>query len=906
MDYIRFSVDGQRLDYDRKYYSSTDTIDTLYCNFKFETDDLGHILGGWDLPYLWAQFHDENGNVYIKAVDDNVCSVPFDCLRQHKFKMTLFATDTQDYMTCTKRYTTNEIAFKFKGIANINYDGGVSPDEPMPTNWQLLLDRVDDCESTVEGLSQDVSAIGDTVDTLSQDVSTTVGRVDTLSQNVSSMQSTVTELSTELDDESTARENADANLQSLINDEATARASADTRLEGLIDDRYTKAETDTLVNAKQDSLSSSQLAAVNSGLTSSDKTTLDDLSQSVPSIESDISGLDTRVTANASAISGINTTVGELSTGLTDESTARANADTRLEGLISDETAAREQLENEDIPRWFTEESNYRINGDNSLQQNIDTLSTRESNHYSSSMSRMNNLDGRITSNTSTLGAVTSSLGTMSQNITSMQGAIDELNTGLTAESTARANADADLQLLINDETNERTSSYNALQQSINGLGNRISKNTTDIDGIIGYLGSDDVIGLQVDLVNNEFTRLGGAVGLNKGADFDQFEMFGGRRRCNVADDGTINAFYGDNGYAEDGSNGQVMVYQPRFYYMVKPIQIEKQATGYGYHLRKANYFVSDKPRVGFKLHPAFYDENGKPVDYILESAYEGSIYDTSANAYLENDEQVADFTADKLSSIANVRPASGLSQALDRMNLEKIAKNRGVGWHSENINIVSMEQLLMLIEGASFNFQNIFGQGVVFIQDDSTQSCASFTGSTSALGNASGNALATTDYAGNSQTTSGKVAFSYRGKENGYGNIWKFVNGMSLWGDGTMNGGMPYICTDYNYAESKRDGNYEPSGFTVTNASGYVSSFGYSEKYDYTFVPSECSGNSSLPVGDYTYITQNLNGYRIAHLGGHWVNGSDAGSFYWYLYNGVGSRNRYIGGRLAYIPIVK
>ena len=604
MDYIRFSVDGQRLDYDRKYYSSTDTIDTLYCNFKFETDDLGHILGGWDLPYLWAQFHDENGNVYIKTVEDNVCSVPFDCLRQHKFKMTLFATDTQDYMSCTKRYTTNEIAFKFKGIANINYDGGVSPDEPMPTNWQLLLDRVDECESTVEGLSQDVSAIGDTVDTLSQDVSTTVSRVDTLSQNVSSMQSTVTELSTELDDESTARENADTNLQSAINDESTSRANADTRLEGLIDDRYTKAETDALVNTKQDSLSVSQLATVNSGLTSSDKTTLDDLSQSVPSMESDISGLDTRVTANANAIDGINTAVGELSTGLTDESTARANADadlqsaisdrytkaetdtlldtestartaadTRLEGLISDETAAREQLENEDIPRWFTEESNYRINGDNNLQQNIDTLSTRESNHYSSSMSRMDNLDGRITSNTSTLGAVTSSLGTMSQNITSMQSAIDELNTGLTDESTARANADTRLEGLINDEATARENADAELQSAIeNDLAN--------------YYTKGEIIKLLSNINRGKWTELVSIVQSGKANDYfnygDQIiEDWVDIDNNNKAYQNSWDvAKFDDSMEAEDGSTFKGM-YLKMHYAMLKSVQFSHQRAFY-------------------------------------------------------------------------------------------------------------------------------------------------------------------------------------------------------------------------------------------------------------------------------------------------------------------------------------
>lgn len=91
----------------------------------------------------------------------------------------------------------------------------------------------------------------------------------------------------------------------------------------------------------------------------------------------------------------------------------------------------------------------------------------------------------------------------------------------------------------------------------------------------------------------------------------------------------------------------------------------------------------------------AFYDKNGNEVDYILMSAYEGCIYDTSANAYLKNDEQVMDASKDKFSSIAGARPASGVSQNLTRPNIEQMAKNRGEGWHSFGIKTASMEQLL-------------------------------------------------------------------------------------------------------------------------------------------------------------------------------------------------------------------
>lgn len=426
------------------------------------------------------------------------------------------------------------------------------------------------------------------------------------------------------------------------------------------------------------------------------------------------------------------------------------------------------------------------------------------------------------------------------------------------------------------------------------------------------YLGltADDIVGLQVDYKNKTFKRLAGAANLTPGSDFDKFSMYGGRRKCNVADDGTINAWYGDDNYTEDGSNGQVMVYQPKFYYLVCPVEYDPIDTGIGYHLRKANYYVSEKPRAGFRLHPAFYDASGNEIDYFLTSAYEGSIYDASASAYLLNDEQVMNTGEDKFSSIAGARPASGSSQNLTRTEIEKMAQNRGTNWHGDLIKPVSAEQLLMIIELGIMNTQTGVGQGVVGLpystEDDTTSSYAAATGSTAVLGNGTGRAEKTITYEGGSAkeyTVDGKTSICWRGKENFWGNIWKFVYGISIWGNGKMNGGQPYICSDFNFAENKNSGNYEPAGFTVAPKEGYISAMGYSTKFDWLFIASETLGNSSLPVGDYTYLTQNLNGYRIALLGGYWSSWSSAGAFYWALNYGVGIRGRSIGGRLVYIP---
>jgi hypothetical protein len=102
-----------------------------------------------------------------------------------------------------------------------------------------------------------------------------------------------------------------------------------------------------------------------------------------------------------------------------------------------------------------------------------------------------------------------------------------------------------------------------------------INAKIADLSGYVGYT-ENDIVGVEIDFVNRTFTRLAGAVGKTPGADFDNILAFGGRRRCNLADNGTVNAYYGDAGYIEDGSNGQVMVEQPKFYYKVVPLTIEK------------------------------------------------------------------------------------------------------------------------------------------------------------------------------------------------------------------------------------------------------------------------------------------------------------------------------------------
>lgn len=261
------------------------------------------------------------------------------------------------------------------------------------------------------------------------------------------------------------------------------------------------------------------------------------------------------------------------------------------------------------------------------------------------------------------------------------------------------------------------------------------------------------------------------------------------------------------------------------------------------------------------------------------------------------------------LCSIANVKPCSGLTQNLTSANIEKLAKNRSGGWHSTSIKDVSMEQLLMIIELGTMNTQNGINQGVVSIVDNSSYNCAVHTGSTSSLGNATGRATTSIGYKGEDRTEytgENQTSISFRGVENFWGNIWKLIEGLRFWGNTHCLGGQPYVCKDFNYTENKMSGNYEAVGFTLPNSNGYIKAMGYDNNFDWLFIPSKVGGDSSKPVGDYSYITQNVNDYRVAHLGGSWNGGSFAGGFAWSCYGLVGYRYRSIGGRLVYIPNLK
>lgn len=459
-------------------------------------------------------------------------------------------------------------------------------------------------------------------------------------------------------------------------------------------------------------------------------------------------------------------------------------------------------------------------------------------------------------------------------------------NNGLSASSiliqliTTTSNA-ANVTINVDPAATATISNINNLQNQIN-----------DLKGYVGY-SEADILGVEVDLDNNLITRLAGAKGKNPGADFNGFRMFGGRRRCNLSDAGAVNAYYGEPGYAVNGSNGQVMVEQPLYYYKFVPLTLFRVEGLEGLACSKFRIYLSDTYKSGFKIHPNF--TRGVPAlikDKVYLPAYKGSIYDVSASAYLLNDEQVGDFTVttgDKLCSISAAKPASGHTQNLTRTNTRRIANNRGTGFQQTDLLSNSCTQMLFLVEYASADSQTVIGKGVTEFTDDGISNMSVVNGATDGLGNASGMA----------NGVNGQVSVTYRGEENFWGNQWSWEDGLNIEAKSLHNA----FFALGNFADDTGTSPYQDVGFQLAKVNGYVNAIGWSEKCDFAFLAMRTTGASNKPLNDYFYQNNEYNGFLASLLGGYWSYGLRAGAFHRAVNNAAGHRFRAVGGRLLFVP---
>ena len=368
-------------------------------------------------------------------------------------------------------------------------------------------------------------------------------------------------------------------------------------------------------------------------------------------------------------------------------------------------------------------------------------------------------------------------------------------------------------------------------------------------------------------------------------ADFNNHIVWGGMKRCNLSDTGFVNAWYGDTGFSYTGSNGQVMVWVPKFWYNA----VKDAATGY------ISYWISGQALAGYKVHPAFIT-NGKEMNGFYIGAFEACTYSVGGSAYNTTDAagvNTTQTTGDKLASITGAKPTSGKNNSITLPLFRVLAQNRGTGWNLQNFNQLAAVELLYLIEYASFYSQSVLSVGVTNISDDGSTNMAVNSGFTagsgtgsSDLGNASGQ-VSISHY----QTAQTTYPLSYRGIENLYGNIWTWADGINI------SNNVPWIA-DNGFASSTYSAPYVSTGLTLLQSNDFVTQIAFSATFNHGFLASTGGGSSSTYLTNYYYQST---GDMAALFGGLWILAAYAGAFCWYLNNAASFVNRFAGARLAF-----
>ena len=289
------------------------------------------------------------------------------------------------------------------------------------------------------------------------------------------------------------------------------------------------------------------------------------------------------------------------------------------------------------------------------------------------------------------------------------------------------------------------------------------------------------------DLSSPTLTRTGALAGLAAAASPGNaaLPIHAAMRRCILSDAGVVQYYLGatDSTKKEDGvtasvldgTDGQVMVEIPKFAYKYS----------YDATTNVHSWSISSVLLPGYEWHPAFY-KDGAWVDHRYIGAYEGIGYDNGTTAYIDCGTAAANNWAGGAIDLANDKlgSVSGFAPMMDetRAEFRAVALNRGVGYRQQDFYLTSAVQLLNLVEYASFYSQDVIGMGRTELTGGNWVK-DSYIGVT---GKSNGNGNATANIGGNTND----AYMSYRGIENFYGNIYKWVDGINIGMAATHDGG--------------------------------------------------------------------------------------------------------------------
>ena len=426
------------------------------------------------------------------------------------------------------------------------------------------------------------------------------------------------------------------------------------------------------------------------------------------------------------------------------------------------------------------------------------------------------------------------------------------------------------------------------------------------------------------------WTRIADAEGLTANAtkngtevanDFDNLYPWSHIRKCNVdAATGQVLAYYGETGFQADGSNGEVMVKIPEFWWKRERLP-DEFGNVYEY------IYIADYARAGYKKSEEFFvgayiiSTETTEGDTIIAHSRSGAIpkYNTTKANFrnyakaLGEGWQLMDYHYFLLQMLylveyAHYNSQSMLGNGIVGFNTAKalIAENNvnriivssvGTGlWVGKTICIgatdawnssVAADREITSIE--DYNDGQVTGKAIHFNGDpvniavnNVIWGSAQKTGENDSLGNASG-CLINDSY----------HSVNYRGIENIFGHMWQHIDGLNI------KDYIAYICKDpASYENDKFDAPYEKIGYVnAETTDSYIKKLGLDEKHPEVALPTEIGASSSTGACDNYWCAE---GNRIACVGGPFSNlWSAAGFFAWHCGSTSSSTSWDCGARL-------
>ena len=353
-------------------------------------------------------------------------------------------------------------------------------------------------------------------------------------------------------------------------------------------------------------------------------------------------------------------------------------------------------------------------------------------------------------------------------------------------------------------------------------------------------------IGIDVDFANGTISRVVG-----NSTSVNDLKCYKNRLRCNLQNDGAVTAYYNDNDYDDIGSEDlQVMVEQPAVWYSLQDVVLS------GNTITSCKYMVADGPMDGYELHPAFIKGN-TTFDKLYEPAFEATLVN------------------DKLSSIGGGTTTPYVNAT--RGTFRTKASNRGTGWQQLTKMIQDLDNLLIAIEYVSFDTQSSIANGIV------NSSAAQAIGQIYVLDNNG------TGFLGEDKTAS--VPFTWRYRENIWGNVWKWLDGINI---------LSYVWyfANENYVDDTST-NYTKALVNAPSSNGYITRFAYNTNAKWLFEPATVDSSETRLIKDYYYHSS---GNRVFDSGGSWYDdGSRAGAFFSDVSYSSSYASSFIGGGLVY-----